>query len=249
MQLEGKTIAVTGASGGIGVPLVELLREKSATVLRIGRGEQLEISGDLSSETGIREMVAKLSLARPDILVNLAGLPYCGRFESQPEVQIAQLYHVNLIAPVQLAQAVLPGMLERGSGMVVNVGSILGCLPLAYFATYASSKAGLEAFSRALRRELRDTPVKVLHIAPRGVKTTFNAGNAAAVNNATKAKMDSPEMVAACILKAMETEKAETRIGFIEGLFARIQGLFPTLFDTLVAGNDRKALAAMQYPK
>jgi hypothetical protein len=90
-------------------------------------------------------------------------------------------------------------MKKRGSGQIVNIGSIFGSIPFAYFVSYSSAKAGLKALSEALRRELDGTGVTVTYVAPRAVKTPMNHGKVVELSKATRMAMDAPEAVAARI--------------------------------------------------
>jgi short-subunit dehydrogenase len=128
---------------------------------------------DLSSREAIEECCAELGeeLGRIDVLVNNAGLMTGGLLEEQELEGIYAMFQVNLVAVVHLTQRVLPGMLERGSGIVVNNSSISGYAHLPAASTYAASKAGVVAFTEALRRELRGTGVRALHLVTPGVAT------------------------------------------------------------------------------
>ncbi|HRI75850.1 MAG TPA: SDR family NAD(P)-dependent oxidoreductase, partial [Alphaproteobacteria bacterium] len=121
MQLKGKKVFVTGGTGGIGAVLVPLLRAAGAEVEVHSRRTHGDLAGDIS---GLR---AQLSAAPPDVLVNLAGYNVFAYCEDQ---DAAALVHLNLVVPMQLSQAVLPAMKRRGSGKIVNIGSMTGLIPL-----------------------------------------------------------------------------------------------------------------------
>jgi short-subunit dehydrogenase len=105
------------------------------------------------------------------VLVNNAGLMTGGLLEEQDVEQLYAMFQVNLVAVAHLTRRVLPGMLARGSGVIVNNASISAYAHLPAASTYAASKAGVVAFSEALRRELRGTGVRVLHLVTPGVAT------------------------------------------------------------------------------
>lgn len=180
MKLDGATALVTGANRGIGRALVEALaREPVAGVLAGVRdpdafeppaGNVIPLRLDLSSRETI-DAVACDQLETVDLLVNNAGLLTGGLLEEQDTADIYEMFQVNLVAVAHLTQRVLPGMLQRGRGKIVNNASISG---YAYFpgaSTYAASKAGVVALSESLRRELEGTGVSVLHLVTPGVKT------------------------------------------------------------------------------
>ena len=128
---------------------------------------------DLGSREAIDESCAELGddLGRIDLLINNAGLVTGGLLEEQDLDEIYAMFQANLTGVVHLTQAVLPGMLERGSGKVVNNASISGYAFFPAATTYAASKAGVVAFTESLRRELKGTGVSTLHLVTAGVDT------------------------------------------------------------------------------
>lgn len=246
-SLEGKRIIVTGAAGGIGSRVASKLRLSGATVTGVDRVAcptcHATIEADLGDEAGLAALSERLGAASCDILVNLAGVQYFGPLAVQPPAAVWSGYVVNLIAPALLARAVLPGMLGRGAGRIVNIGSVFGAIPFAHFVTYSSAKAGLKAFSDALRREVAGRGVAVTHIAPRAVRTALATPQVLALAKATNMHLDEPDAVAARIVGAIETGARNVVIGFPESLFARINAIAPSLVDRALAANDRKAAA------
>lgn len=247
-SLSGKKIIITGAAGGIGVHLTQLLAKEGAALFLVGSNqEQLVkmqneikqkggnanyIVADFASSQGIKDAAAVISeIDAPDILINLAGVSYFGSLGLQKLENIEQLYNVNLLAPVALTQAVLPEMVKNNSGQIVNIGSIVGSISFPYFTTYSSSKAGLRAFSEALRRELSGTKIKIGYIAPRTVKTPINKAPVVEFMKRTKAAIDEPADVAQKILCAIKTEKNYSYFGCAESFFVRLNYLFPALVD------------------
>jgi short-subunit dehydrogenase len=178
VDLNGITALVTGANRGIGRAIAEELAEEPLGLLLGGtrRPDEMEpiagvrpVAVDLSSREAIERSVEQLPPI--DLLVNNAGRLTGGLLEEQELDDVYAMFQVNLLGPIQLTRAVLPGMLERGRGKIVNNASISG---YAYFpgtSTYAAAKAGVVAFSEALRRELSGTGVTVLHLVTPGVDT------------------------------------------------------------------------------
>lgn len=242
-SLEGRTILVTGGAGGIGSPLVSILRSRGAQVTTLGRGEMSgrHIQADLSTATGIALAAEQARQLAPQMLFNIAGRQYFGPVEGQRPADLAADYMVNLIAPVTLAQAVLPIMKQRGRGHIINVGSVFGSINFAHFAGYSSAKAGLRGFSQALRREVRGSGIVICHVAPRGVRTGFNSPMVQRLAELTGMKLDDPVHVAHRILRAAMAGKADTVIGWPEAFFTRLNALLPGLVDGALAGNDAKA--------
>jgi short-subunit dehydrogenase len=126
---------------------------------------------DLSSRESIDACADALDLATVDLLVNNAGQMTGGLLEEQDIEAVYAMFQVNLVAVAHLTHRVLPGMLARGRGMVVNNTSISGYAYFPAASTYAASKAGVVALSESLRRELKDTGVGVLHVVTPGVDT------------------------------------------------------------------------------
>jgi len=189
MDLSGRTALVTGSNRGIGRALAEALaREPLALLLcgmrdpqtfepiPTGAGGAREVRAvrvDLGSRDAIDESCTEMGddLGRIDLLVNNAGLVTGGLLEEQDLDEVYAMFQANLVGLVHLTQAVLPGMLERRSGKVVNNASISGYAYFPAASTYAASKAGVVAFTESLRRELKDTGVSTLHLVTGGVDT------------------------------------------------------------------------------
>ena len=255
MEIRDKNILLTGAAGGIGRILARRLSERGARLALVDANQQaLEevaagvensetIVGDLSTAEGCRAVADKARdmLGQVDILVNLAGLMSFCCFEDEDVAAMERLIQVNLLGAMRLTRHVLPDMLERDAGRIINVGSVFGSIGFAYFTAYSASKFGLRGFSEALRRELHDTRIKVMYLAPRAVKTPLNTGRIMRMGEATKMNMDSPELVAEKILKAVDNDRKEVYIGFPESLFVQINVRFPRLVDKALAAQNRIA--------
>src|SRR5690606_25688634 len=126
---------------------------------------------------------------------------------------------------------------KQSEAAIVNVGSAFGSIPFAGFAAYSAAKAGLRGFSQALRRELADTTVRVVQVAPRAIDTPLNSPAVVALNRALGSACDRPEDVAARILAQLQGGPDECHIGFPERLFARLNGFAPRLLDHALAGK------------
>lgn len=185
MDLTGRTALVTGANRGIGRAVAEALaghplKTVLAGVRDPGTFEPINadadvrpVEVDLSSRESIEASVAGLGddLGAIDLLVNNAGQMTGGLLEEQDMESVYAMFQVNLVAVSHLTARVLPAMLERGSGKVVNNASISGYAYFPAATTYAASKAGVVALSESLRRELKGTGVDVLHVVTPGVNT------------------------------------------------------------------------------
>jgi short-subunit dehydrogenase len=127
------------------------------------------VAVDLSSREAIERSVE--GLPPLDLLVNNAGRMTGGLLEEQDVEDVYAMFQVNLVGLVHLTMRVLPGMVERGRGRIVNNASISGYAWFPAASTYAASKTGVVAFSESLRRELHGTGVSVLHLVTPGVDT------------------------------------------------------------------------------
>ncbi len=250
MAIEQCRTLITGATGGIGSHLAMALAKQGVRLMLVGRREAAlrELQQQITLQTGTMPLFYAADLTDSDqrqglmnyihqtlggidLLINNAGIVEFTEFAEQEPAMIERIFRTNLTAPVLLTQAVLPTMLEQQSGTVVNIGSIFGSIGFAYFSTYSSSKFALRGFSESLRRELKGSGIKVLYIAPRATRTDANSTAVYEMAKATKMQMDPPEKVAQQIVQAILRGKANAYLGFPEGLFVRINSLFPSLAD------------------
>jgi short-subunit dehydrogenase len=232
VRLPGAVCLVTGASSGIGRATATALATRGARVVALGRDrERLEGVGerqvvwDLVEPEGLADEVGPV-----DVLVNNAGFGWAGPFAETPDVE--RLVAVNLVAPVLLARALVPGMVERGRGRVVNVASIAGFVGPREEAVYAATKGGLVAFGEALRYELRGTGVGVTLVAPGVVATEFFDRRGTPYRRAWPRPIP-PERVADAIADAVERERDEVFVPAWMGAVARLRGAAPGLFRAL----------------
>lgn len=249
MKISGSTVLITGASGGIGGAIARELAWHGASLILVNRdstklaafaaelmasgGKVIPLVGDLATPGEPARLVqAALDQAGTiDILINCAGVQNFGFFAQETAADTATLFHINTIAPIALANAVLPHMLRRGKGQIVNVGSIFGSIGFPCFASYSASKFALRGFSEALRRELAGTGIGVTYVAPRFTRTAFNRSAVARMANALKMNQDEPESVAATVIATIERDDRERYLGWPEKLFVRINSILPRLVD------------------
>jgi short-subunit dehydrogenase len=188
---------VTGASAGIGRAYAERLASEGYDLVVVARrGERLEevkrqlevghgisvqpLVADLSTESGRRAVDAVATQPRLEFVVDCAALAYYRAFLQLPPAEAEELVNLNILAPVQMIRASLPGMVERAKGTVVSFASLLAYSAasenpqLPKRAVYAASKAFLLTFFQLLAAELRGTGVKVQIVCPGIVKTEFH---------------------------------------------------------------------------
>jgi short-subunit dehydrogenase len=253
MSLTGKKVTLTGGSGGIGRHLAAHFIGAGADLAVLSRSRggpegSRHLQAELSTFEGIAAARALVESEKPDILVNLAGVQYFGLVEDQSLHGLCQNYLINLVAPIALCQAALPAMKRRKAGQIVNVGSVLGSIPLAHFAAYSSAKAGLKAFSEALRRELVDSGIWVTHISPRAARTNLMTPDIREYAQLTRMTIDDPVKVAEKIFRAIRGRRKEVCIGVPERIFSRLNAVLPRLVDAAVAKNDRRSKQLFSRP-
>ena len=170
MQLvEGQRAVVTGASRGLGVEIARWLSERGLDLVLAARsGDALDaVAADLRRSSGRQVTTCVADLADPlaierlaaaadgpggvDVVVNNAGVESTLRFNERPPAEIEQMVAINLTSPMLLTRALLPGMIERGRGHIVNIASMGGVMPMPFNEPYSATKFGLVGFTRSLR--------------------------------------------------------------------------------------------------
>jgi short-subunit dehydrogenase len=247
MRLDGSICLVTGATSGIGRATALALARQGSRLIVSGRdGAALaEITGltggqrvvcDLS-RPGAAARLAEEALAlhgRVDVLVNAAGVGLSGSLAVVDLAAVERLLAINVTAPIELTCALLPGMLERSRGHVVNIGSVVSHVGRSREAVYAASKAALALFSESLRYELRGTGVSASLISPGAVDTPFFERRGAPYDRRWPTPI-SAERVADAVVTAIRRDRAEIVVPAWLGITSRIRGLSPGLFRRLVA--------------
>ncbi|HEX7479417.1 MAG TPA: SDR family NAD(P)-dependent oxidoreductase [Polyangiales bacterium] len=191
-QLRGKVAIVTGASKGLGVHIARALAEQGVNLVLVARSaEGLALARRSAEDLGVRAITVPVDLARSesiaqvlacaqdafgrvDILINNAGLMYASDYATIEPHDVDETIHVNLRAPMQLTRAVLPGMIARGEGHIVNLSSIAGLGGAPYLEAYSATKHALVGFTRSLRLTLRAEghPIGVSVVCPGFVPDT-----------------------------------------------------------------------------
>jgi short-subunit dehydrogenase len=184
---------ITGASAGIGSEFARQLAGRARSLVlvarRIDRLEELRAEltktnpdlevhcrkADLSQPNEVEDLCRWLESEKIaiDFLVNNAGLGDRGSFVSAPSERIRQMLMVNIVALTTLTRALLPAMIEKRRGAILNVSSTAGFLPIRTMAVYAATKACVTSFSEALRGEVRKAGINVTALCPGPVATEF----------------------------------------------------------------------------
>jgi NAD(P)-dependent dehydrogenase (short-subunit alcohol dehydrogenase family) len=185
MNTQGSIALVTGASSGIGKATAERLATAGYKVYGTSRrGAQtdqrrfqmlpLDVTSDESVKAAVNELIQLEG--RIDLLVNNAGFGVApaGAEESSIE-QARSIFDTNFFGIVRMTRAVVPYMRKQGSGRIINIGSVLGFLPMPYGALYSATKHAIEGYSESLDHELRTRGIRVSVIEPAYTKTPFDA--------------------------------------------------------------------------
>jgi short-subunit dehydrogenase len=229
-QLRRARALVTGAAGGLGGYISRTLAAQGANLVvsdlpgsdieagaeELGRMgvEARAIPADLTESAERERLVrdAAEAIGPPDVLVNNAGLEFGGAFTRTTREEIETIATVNLIAVMDLTWLVLPGMLERRRGHIVNVASLAGKIPSVFLASYAATKHGVVGFTHSLRVEYAGEPVSFSAICPGFVADVGMYARA-------ESEMDTepppglrpvpPQRVADAVLEAVREDRAE----------------------------------------
>jgi short-subunit dehydrogenase len=253
---DGKVALVTGASAGIGLAVSEKLAAQGAKVAMVARTEKTlreaaaRIGGeafplDVMDLAAVAELPQRVHdrLGALDIVVNNAGLHHRGPALSVPPLALADMITVNLTAPVVLSRAAVP--LLRKGGSIVNVASLAGMVPMRYQVTYGASKAGLRAFSRALRDELVERGISVSVVSPGPVDTGFFGEELEKVADVVFSQpMSTADEVAEAILDCIRDGRAEIAIPWLSGKLCTLGYLSPALTRILRPAMERRGARA-----
>ncbi|MFL6171799.1 MAG: SDR family NAD(P)-dependent oxidoreductase [Marmoricola sp.] len=254
MQLNRATVLVTGATGGIGHAIARRLSAAGADLVLTGRNA--EVLAPLATELGARSIVADLGDATDlerllaeagpiDALVANAALPGTGELSTMTVERIDANLDVNLRAPIMMARALIPQLVERGRGHLVFIGSVSGIVASPGSTLYNATKFGLRGFSAALRQDLHGTGVGVSIVEPGFVRDAgmfVNSGMEVPKGTRTV----TPERVAEGVHRAITKNRGEIVVAPAElRLGARLGSLFPSVNDAA----QRQAGAAEMVSK
>ena len=247
MNMNSKVALVTGASSGIGEATAQRLAKAGYKVYGTSRrggqvGRQpfemlpLDVTSDESVETAVGTLM-RLE-GRIDLLVNNAGFGVApaGAEESSIE-QARSIFDTNFFGMIRMIRAVVPHMRRQRAGRIINIGSVLGFLPMPYMALYSATKHAVAGYSEALDHELRTQGIRVSVVEPAYINTPFDANLMkpdapldvyrdirAGVERRVKEVLvdaDGPDVVAEIVLKAALA--ARPRIHYAPGLASRMR--------------------------
>ncbi|HEV7481979.1 MAG TPA: SDR family NAD(P)-dependent oxidoreductase [Solirubrobacterales bacterium] len=230
MELAGRTALLTGATGGLGRAIATALAGRGASVVLSGRSaEALEalaaelpgeghrvLSSDLSQPGAAEKLAGEAGAI--DVLVANAGLPGTGRLPGFSADELTGTLRVNLEAPMLLARALEPGMLERGSGHMVFVASLSGKSATPLSSVYNATKFGLRGFALGLRADLDPVGIGVSIVSPGTIREAGMYADSGAPP-ITGLGTGTPKQVADAVLKAIEQNKVEVSVAPVQQRF------------------------------
>ncbi len=238
MHIAGANVLITGATGGLGQAIARALSQRDGELILTGR--QTDVLEPLAAELGARALTVDLSkpmevdrlvneAGAVDILIANAGIPAAGSLETFTLEQVDRTLDVNLRAPVVLAHALLPAMLERGRGHLVFISSIAGKMTVPGAPLYHATKYGLRGFAAALRADLHGSGVGVSCVFPGFIRDAgIFADSGVKLPPGTGTR--SPEDVAGGVIDAIEHDRAEVDIASLaQRGGAVIAGLAPDI--------------------
>ncbi|MDR0268301.1 SDR family oxidoreductase [Paenibacillus sp.] len=249
-MLKDKVVVITGASSGIGFLTAQMLSAEGAMPILAARSRRkLEeassrIAGkhevkvlDVTQDEQVKQTIEEIirDHGRIDILLNNAGY---GKFENavdMPSEEFGQMMDVNYMGTVRCTKAVLPHMLGRRSGQIVNVASMAGKIGTAKSTAYTATKHAVFGFSNSLRQELRETGITVSTVNPGPIDTPFFdiADPSGGYVDNVQWLMMKPEYVARKMVQLMDSGKEELNLPFKAAAAMRLYQLFPRLSDRL----------------
>jgi NAD(P)-dependent dehydrogenase (short-subunit alcohol dehydrogenase family) len=263
---KSKVALVTGASSGIGEATAGRLAAAGYTVYGTSRrgpkaGKQtfemlaLDVTSDESAEAVVDDVMRRSG--RIDLLVNNAGFSVGLAGDEESSIGQAQaIFDTNFFGTVRMTRSVVPHMRRQGTGRIINIGSMLGFLPMPFMAIYSASKYAIEGYSESLDHELRTRGVRVVIVEPGATKTQFEANLLepdltideynevrAALTRRWQEVMvagDHPAAVAEVVLKAASAARPKLRypVGRAAG-FQLLRRLVPGMMDTAIRKDLR----------
>ncbi len=252
-SLSGKTVLITGATGGLGKEYAKQLVEQGAGVILSDltteelerRKDKLEAklpdapgkvlgyaAADISTEDGCRLLYDKSRELAPelDILVNNAGVITYGYFHQVPPMRWEALMQVNLLGPMRLSHLFLKDMTHRGSGHIVFTCSVAGFVPTALGTPYSTSKFGLRGFAMAMAAEVKPMGVHVTVVYPFWVKTRLldsPSYGAAEVGKLPDYFVENPSRVVKAAVKGIRKKKLHVYPGPYAKVVRQATRLYP----------------------
>lgn len=251
MDFKDRVVLITGASTGIGRSLAIELAARGAMIAGCARSrERLEdtlgvvqskspssmvVACDVGSHEQVRAMVQEIiaRFGRIDVLINNAGVGMRRPFAETSLDTIEAMLRTNYLGAVYCTHEVLPGMLERGFGHIVNISSVAGKIASLNLAGYCASKFALNGFSESLYHELKPHGIGVSIICPGPVKTEFNKAFAETPPKSPALLIVGTDAVVRAVIRAIEGKRFEIVLPRSLAAICWLRGVLPTLYRAL----------------
>lgn len=273
-ELKGKVVVITGASSGFGRGAAVKFAQAGASVVVSARRDQLleevareceaaggralAVPADVSSESDVALLAraARTEFGRIDVWVNNAGAGALGRFEEVPLAEHVQVISTDLLGTLYGSYHAMAQFKQQGSGVLINVSSVLGKIPAPYFASYAAAKHGIVGLDGALRQELQEDKIEGIHVCtvmPTSMDTPFfeHAANYMGKQSVPIPPVYDADKVVDTIVKLATEPEGEVTVGPAGKFFHFAHQLAPGLVETMMARQTRKAFdeALPENPK
>jgi short-subunit dehydrogenase len=257
VETKNAKVLITGANRGIGKAVAKRLAEDQVHLYlairkndpqliedlkKAGAASVQIIESDLSTRAGVEKLIQETKGLNIDILFNNAGLLTGGLLEEQPIDDILTMLQVNVSALIHLTHGLLPGMLARKRGKIINHSSVSGVMHLPCASTYAASKAAVYAFSNSLKLELKGSGVSTLVLITPGVKTRMFDQIAPLYGKNIEIPQDTitPDRYAEMIREAIVEDLTELSPSGMTGFTVGLAKYVPSLFDFAVARKFKR---------
>jgi uncharacterized protein len=245
MSLVSDRVLLTGATGGIGQAIARAFAQRGASLILTGR--RAEVLEPLAEEVGGRALVCDLSnredverlaeeAADVDVLVANAAVPASGVLTELTQDQIDRMLEVNLRAPVALARALAPRMMERGRGHMVFISSLSGKAASSASSIYSATKFGLRGFALGIREDLRTHGIGVSVVLPGFIRDAGMFADAR-IELPRGVGTRTPDEVAAAVIRAVERNRAEVEVAPVA---LRVGASFASVAPQLAAAVSRR---------
>lgn len=251
-MVRGKKIVITGATSGIGLLAAQMLSAEGAVPIITGRnsdkltkalslvqGERYGYVMDVTSTEQVADVMERIVAehGHVDVLINNAGFGRFERLVDAPVEQFEQMMDTNYMGIVRCTKAILPHMLQRGSGQIVNIASMAGKLGTAKSSGYSATKHAVLGLTNALRSELANTGITVSAVNPGPIDTPFFdiADPQGTYVSNVKWFMMPPEKVVRALIKVIDKRKAEIDMPGLAAAGIKLYQMFPRLLDKLIA--------------
>ncbi len=250
----GKTVLITGASSGIGEVFAKEFAQQGATLILVARSEDKlqQLCQTLSQQHGIQAFAVPMDLTQPnaaqtlyqqtqanhwtvDILINNAGFATHGYFDSLSLSRQVDELTLNIVALVELSHLFMQGMVQRGSGAIINVSSTSAFQPVPYMAVYAATKAFVLSFSEALWEENRKRGIIVLALCPGATETGFF--DVVGAKEASVGQRATPQAVVEVALRALHRKQSVVIQGRLNNFLALLPRLLPRQMTVGIVGR------------